>query len=1223
MNRFFHAFLFLGLTMPLLAQERIISGRDALAKIPNAHLIRYEEYTKIPTFIRFSDNNKMEKRHFSSFIVYQLGLSPQTTWLPINQEADEWGYLHERYRQVYKGVEVEGSMLMVQSKAGRLTTLSGDVFSEVNQAVTPTLSEKTALSKALAYVSAEKYIWEEWKDKILPNHLANLKEAPKGKLVLVPFQGKVAQNDWRLAWKFDVYALKPMSRQDIFIDAATGEVVHTIESIHEADVVGSANTQYSGVRPIVTDSFTGGYRLREAGRSGVETYDMNQSTDYNVAVDFEDADNNWNNAQNLDKSATDAHWGAEMFYDYYSTFHNRNSIDGNGMKIISYVHYDVAYFNAFWNGQFATLGDGTGNPLTCLDVVAHEFTHGVTGFSAGLIYQDESGALNESFSDIFGKSVEFYARPNNASWIIGADLGGLNAFRSMSNPYSKGDPDTYLGNAWKTGSADNGGVHSNSGVQNKWYYLLVEGENGVNDLGNTYSVTGLGFTDASKIAYRNLNTYLTPYSGYLDARFYSIQGAIDIFGACSQQVISTGEAWYAVGVGTPSQAVVTADFEFSNPIFCQPDTVYFYNYSSNNATSTWNFGDGTTAIANTPVVAHYYSTYGVYDVQLIVSGGACGADTLRMDSLVNVDALNPCYYVFPSATSLFDEHCSGTLYDDGGPDFDYSSFANGTVIIQPTNAYQVNLDFSMFKVAFDDTLYVFDGNSITAPIIGAYGGNTIPTSLQSSTGALSLRFRSTDLFKDSGFVAHWTCVQPTHKPFVYFEADTTQACDGVIHFKDLTQQAITWSWNFGDGTTSTTKNPVHTYLDNGTYTVSLTAGNNFGAEGYTKIDYITISRPPKPMVQDVYICGNGSATLTAAGTGGILKWFHNGTLVHTGSTLTTPVIASPYSYKLLEYIWGSPTIGGKADNSGLGGYYAYDNRATVFDVLQPCVLREVQVYAQGVGNRTFQVLNQYGSVVWEKTVMLQAGLNTVSLDFELQTMANAHIKISGLTDLYRNTLGGSYPYNIGNLVSITNNDAFNTNQYYFFYNWKVTELPCISEEKIVTVYAGGTAPTANYTYTQNLSTFVFDATASTNTLTYNWNFGDGTTATGATPTHTYSSQGTYYVQFMAQNGGCTNVLTQTVAVSMLSAIEGSSLFLGLNIYPNPNEGTFMVNYSLSTPQASQITLYNALGQVVLSEKISATSQVEKQLQVGGISQGIYYLNISTDKGSVSKKVEIR
>ena len=137
--------------------------------------------------------------------------------------------------------------------------------------------------------------------------------------------------------------------------------------------------------------------------------------------------------------------------------------------------------NAFWNGSFMTYGDGDGNsrgPLVSLDIVGHEITHGVVQSTAGLIYRNQSGALNESFADIFGEAIEHHARNNN-DWLMGGDIG-LNGnsgqFRSMQNPNQFADPDTYLGDYWYVGNGDAGGVHINSGVMNKWFYIMTVGE---------------------------------------------------------------------------------------------------------------------------------------------------------------------------------------------------------------------------------------------------------------------------------------------------------------------------------------------------------------------------------------------------------------------------------------------------------------------------------------------------------------------------------------------------------------------------------------------------------------------------------------------------------------------------------------------------------------------------------------------------------------------------
>jgi Zn-dependent metalloprotease len=277
---------------------------------------------------------------------------------------------------------------------------------------------------------------------------------------------------------------------------------------------------------MVTDSYNGAFRLRETTRGqGIRTFNMQKGTSYGNAVDFTDADNFWNNVNaNKDQYATDAHWGAEMTYDYYQS-NGRNSIDGNGYQLNLYVHYNNNYVNAFWDGTRMTFGDGNANysPLTTLDVTGHEISHGLDEHTANLAYQGESGALNESFSDIFGACVERFADSTTANWLIGEDLG--NPFRSMSDPNAYGDPDTYFGTNWYSGTGDYGGVHTNSGVQNHWFYRLSVGGSGTNDIGNNFNVTGIGIQKAQQIAWRNMVYYLTNSSDYADARFYSIQAA--------------------------------------------------------------------------------------------------------------------------------------------------------------------------------------------------------------------------------------------------------------------------------------------------------------------------------------------------------------------------------------------------------------------------------------------------------------------------------------------------------------------------------------------------------------------------------------------------------------------------------------------------------------------------------------------------------------------------
>jgi Zn-dependent metalloprotease len=491
-----------------------------------------------------------------------LGLTELDELIPYRSDADALGFIHHRYRQYHQGVQVDGAELLVHEKDGHVRSLNGKLVRGLNVSnVRPALAAGTALNLALQHVPAERYLWESPEAEAMLRRVKNDPAAtflPKPELVLVAPGFTQKPSDFRAAWHMVVHAVQPEERRtELFISAEDGTLLERTEQLCTQNTPGTAETKYSGTRDIVTELMPDGqYRLVETTRgNGIETYNMRRGTNYDLSVNFTDADNHWNNVNSLkDEVATDAHWGAEMTYDYYQNYHGLAGLDGNDMPLISFVHYSSSYENAFWNGSWASFGDGSGSsqPFVSLDVVAHEFTHGVTEFSARLRYRNESGALNESFSDVFGAAVEFKARPEKANWLVGEDIfTSGNPFRNMADPKEENHPDTYQGQNWAVGSGDNGGVHTNSGVQNHWYYLLSDGGTGTNDNGDAYTVTGLGLDVASDITFRNLQYYLSVLSNYTDAREGSLQAAEDLFGTCSAEFLEVANAWYAVGVGRP------------------------------------------------------------------------------------------------------------------------------------------------------------------------------------------------------------------------------------------------------------------------------------------------------------------------------------------------------------------------------------------------------------------------------------------------------------------------------------------------------------------------------------------------------------------------------------------------------------------------------------------------------------------------------------------------
>ncbi|MDQ2979781.1 MAG: M4 family metallopeptidase, partial [Acidobacteriota bacterium] len=250
----------------------------------------------------------------------------------------------------------------------------------------------------------------------------------------------------------------------------------------------------------------------------------------------------------------EAYDGAGATYDLYRETYGRNSIDDRGMRLDSSVHYGSGYDNAFWNGSQMVYGDGDGKLFhrftLCVDVVGHELTHGVTAHEANLEYHDQPGALNESISDVFGSLVKQRARgqtAQQADWLIGEGLftsavSGV-SLRSMKAPGTAYD-DPVLGRDPQPGHMrdyvetyeDDGGVHINSGIPNRAFYLAA------------VAIGGNAWEKAGKIWYVALRDHLRRSSTFADAASLSARVAADLYGADGGEARAVREAWKAVGV---------------------------------------------------------------------------------------------------------------------------------------------------------------------------------------------------------------------------------------------------------------------------------------------------------------------------------------------------------------------------------------------------------------------------------------------------------------------------------------------------------------------------------------------------------------------------------------------------------------------------------------------------------------------------------------------------
>jgi bacillolysin len=378
--------------------------------------------------------------------------------------ADALGQRHVRFEQTAGGVPVYDGVVTVHlaRDADALTGFTAGVSSATSGAATqPSVSADQARAVAAAQVAD-----------------ARLVDAPR----LVVYTGvPLGSHPATLSWAVDVTSTTRPERKLVFVDAASGRVTDALD-----------RTEFVKNRTV---------------------YDANGSTASGSLVRVEGG------PATGDPDADNAYDFTGATYDYYASTFGRDSYDGAGAELVSFVHYGVGYQNAFWDGFEMVYGDG----FAVNDVTAHELTHAVTEHTAALEYSDQPGALNESLSDQAAWDVDA------GDSTIGEDLP-VGAVRDLRDPGAHGQPATAAGYVCTT--TDHGGVHVNDGIPNKVYANLID---------------ALGRGPAQQVRYRVQTTYLGPNATFADARAAEEQAASDL----GHSAATVGSAWEAQGV-TPA-----------------------------------------------------------------------------------------------------------------------------------------------------------------------------------------------------------------------------------------------------------------------------------------------------------------------------------------------------------------------------------------------------------------------------------------------------------------------------------------------------------------------------------------------------------------------------------------------------------------------------------------------------------------------------------------------
>ena len=509
-----------------------------LAWLPPGELLGAEAKSR-----RFFTNNKA---------LLRIG-APDQELLLAKAETMTDGTQVLRFQQTFGGLEVWPAQVVTNvAKDGRLTAMTG--------AYVPT-PEGLVLNATVAPGEAVRVAWA---------HIGLLPPTTRPAPVLKIY----AENGAAKELAYEVMVEGGMRDSQVFISAISGKVLKSISKICNVAVSGSGvgvvsstplplNLWKEGASFLAKDATKPMYNAG-TGDGVIQIYNNNNTGPSGTFVPAASS----SQFSFSDPDAASALYCLGKTYDFFSSEFSRNSYDNAGASMIAVVRYaetpGTPMQNAFWNGAF--MGFGNGDKLAgALDVIGHEMTHAVVDKTSGLVYDGQPGALNESFSDIFGEGTEWKVA-GNSDWKIGTNLTTIGVIRDMVVPENHQQPSRM------SAFADHGGVHTNSGIPNHAFYLLVEGLPG----------GGIGRSKAHQIFYRTLTTKLSKNSDFQDLRAGAVLSANELYGSGSVESQKVKAAFDAVEIYDPAIVVSEVPDQYTpvtgtdNYVFLYPSNGYYY-----------------------------------------------------------------------------------------------------------------------------------------------------------------------------------------------------------------------------------------------------------------------------------------------------------------------------------------------------------------------------------------------------------------------------------------------------------------------------------------------------------------------------------------------------------------------------------------------------------------------------------------------------------------------
>ncbi len=458
----------------------------------------------------------------------------------VEVNKDDIGDTFVKFAQVIEGTEVDNSLINVHyDKNGVIVSVNGNL--EENKEIT------TLGSKVISPEEAIKIAKSQFEFK-------KLKKTPKAEKLVITEDGVNYE-----VYKINIFFMDPtIGSYDVFVEVSSGKVIKTEDKIrYNNPVTGTGIDVLGKTRDLKLNEDEGQYHmldLTNEATEGIATFDGTNSADpllvSNTTREFTAEEH---------KASVSAHYNSEKVVEFYKKLFNRNSLDNKGMPILSFTHVPASYNNAMWTGDMMLYGDGDGVEYTYLsgdlDVVGHEMTHGVVEYTAGLVYKNQPGALDESMADVFGVLISTYNKYNVANgeawkfdpadWVVGDDIYTPNiqgdALRSLVDPTLYGQP-AHMDNYFDLPDTyDYGGVHDNSGIPNKAAYNIA---------------SNIGMDKTAKIYYRALTQYMHPDTNFQQASYCLVQAAADLYGKGSNEITAIKNSFASTGVAYKGQKPV-------------------------------------------------------------------------------------------------------------------------------------------------------------------------------------------------------------------------------------------------------------------------------------------------------------------------------------------------------------------------------------------------------------------------------------------------------------------------------------------------------------------------------------------------------------------------------------------------------------------------------------------------------------------------------------------